>query len=273
MSAVAPASKAHMLRSTVLRLLVTLVRQFWLPALIVAGFLGIWQLYTVAFNIPRYVLPSVSQIFTAMDRDRDNLLAQTWVTLGEVALGLTIGVIAGLILATTMAYSRLLERGLYPLVIASQAVPVPTIASPLVIALGFNIWPRVVVIVLSVFFPVVVNVFAGLTSVDREQVNLMRSMSASGWQIFRHVRFPSALPLFFAGAKLAATYSVIGAVFGEWVGSDQGLGAYVLQQNATLRMDRAFAAIFLLSGLGILLFIVTSVIEHVCTPWRHRAVK
>ncbi len=186
---------------------------------------------------------------------------------------MALGILAGLILAIAMASSRTLERGLYPIVIASQAVPVPTIASPLVIALGYNIWPKVVVVILSVFFPIVVNVFVGLTSVDPELIVLMRSMSASKWKIFRHVRVPAALPLFFAGAKLAATYSVIGAVFGEWVGSDSGLGAYILQQNATLRMDRAFSGIFLLSFMGIILFILTGVIEHVSTPWRHRSTK
>jgi ABC-type nitrate/sulfonate/bicarbonate transport system permease component len=250
-----------------------LLGRYWLAALIVVAFLAVWEIFTRVFNVPRYVFPSVSAIFSALNLDRGTLLGQTGVTLQEIVLGLALGIAAGLILAVAMAYSSILERGLYPLVIASQAVPVPAIASPLVIALGYNIWPKVVVIVLIVFFPIVVNTFVGLTSVDPELLNLMRTMSASRWKVFRHVRLPAALPLFFTGVKLAAIYSVIGAVFGEWVGSDQGLGAYILQQNGTLRTDREFAAIFILSALGILLFILSGIVEYLFTPWRHRATK
>ena len=250
-----------------------LVGRYWLAGLIVAGFLALWEAYTRIFNVPRYVFPSISAIFRAMNLDRDTLITQTGVTLQEIVPGLALGIAAGLILAVAMAYSTTIQRGLYPIVIASQAVPVPTIAAPLVIALGYNIWPKLVVIVLIVFFPITVNTFEGLTSVDPELLNLMRTMSASRWKVFRHVQLPAALPLFFTGTRLAAIYSVIGAVFGEWVGSDQGLGAYILQQNGTLRTDREFAAIFILSALGILLFILAGVVEYLCTPWRHRATK
>jgi ABC-type nitrate/sulfonate/bicarbonate transport system permease component len=249
------------------------VRHYWLALTIFLAFLGLWEALTRLLNVPRYVLPSVSAIFTAMNVDRGNLIAQIGVTLQEIALGFVFGVATGMLLAVGMAHSKTLERGLYPIIIATQAVPVPAIASPLVILLGYNIQPKVVVIVLIVFFPIVVNEFVGLTSVDSELLNLMRSMSASAWKIFWYVRFPSSLPFLFAGAKLAATYSVIGAVFGEWVGSYQGLGAYLLQQNANLRIDRVFADIFVLSALGVLLFVLTGVVEYFTTPWRHRATK
>lgn len=250
-----------------------LLGRYWLSAVIVAGFLVTWEAYVRIFAVPNYVLASVTGILHALYIERDTLMTQTGVTLQEIVPGLVLGIAAGLILAIVMSYSGTVERGLYPIVIASQAVPVPTIAAPLVIALGYNIWPKLVVIVLIVFFPIAVNTFEGLTSVDPELLNLMRTMSASRWKVFRHVRFPAALPLFFTGVKLAAIYSVIGAVFGEWVGSDQGLGAYILQQNGTLRTDREFAAIFILSVLGILLFILAGVVAFLCTPWRHRATK
>lgn len=252
---------------------VGLAQRYWLALAIFVAFLALWEAYTRLARVPRYVFPSVSATLAALYADRDNLLAQTGVTLQEIALGFVCGVAAGMLLAVAMAHSKTLERGLYPIVIATQAVPVPAIASPLVILLGYNILPKIVVIVLIVFFPIVINEFAGLTSVDPELLNLMRSMSASTWKVFWHVRFPSSLPFLFAGAKLAATYSVIGAVFGEWVGSDQGLGAYLLQQNANLRTDHVFADIFILSALGILLFILTGVVEYVTTPWQHRATK
>ncbi|HZS92128.1 MAG TPA: ABC transporter permease [Chloroflexota bacterium] len=260
-------------RSRVWRNSARVIRHYWLALIIFLAFMGLWEALTRLLNVPRYVLPSVSAILSAMNVDRDNLIAQTGVTLQEIALGFVCGVAAGMLLAVAMAHSKTLERGLYPIIIASQAVPVPAIASPLVIWLGYNILPKVVVIVLIVFFPIVVNEFVGLTGVDPELLNLMRSMSASRWKVFWNVRFPSSLPFLFAGAKLAATYSVIGAVFGEWVGSDQGLGAYLLQQNANLRIDRVFADIFVLSALGVLLFILTGVVEYFTTPWRHRTTK
>ena len=249
------------------------VADYWLAIAIVASFFGGWEASTRLFNVPTFELPSLSLTIRAMITDRDNLVPQIGVTLQEIAPGLALGILIGFLLAVLMARSKTLERGLYPLLIATQAVPVPAIAAALVIILGYNIWPKIVVIVLSVFFPIAVNEFVGLTSVDPEQINLMRSMRASNWQIFRYVRLPASLPLFFAGAKLAATYSVIGAVFAEWLGSDQGLGAYLQQQNAQLRTPRVFAAILVLAALGILLFIAVGVVERICTPWRRRATK
>jgi len=249
------------------------VVEYWLAIAIVATFFGGWEASVRVFNVPAFELPSLSATLRAMVDDRDNLVPQIGVTLQEIAPGLALGVVVGFLLAVLMARSKTLERGLYPLLIATQAIPTPAIASALVIILGYGIWPKIVVIVLSVFFPIAVNEFVGLTSVEAEQINLMRSMKASNWQIFRHVRLPASLPLFFAGAKLAATYSVIGAVFAEWLGSDQGLGAYLQQQNAQLRTPRVFAAILVLAGLGILLFVAVGVVERICTPWRRRSTK
>lgn len=248
------------------------LREYWLTAVLLAAFFGGWEAVIRLFRVPVFVFPSISEILVSMGDQRDVLLGQTWPTLEVIGLGLVAGAAAGLILAILMTHSRTIERGLYPILIASQAIPVPAIASPLVIWLGYNIFPRVIVVVLIVFFPIVINEFIGLTNVDQELLNLMRSMGASRWMVFRHVRFPSSLPLLFAGLKLAAIYSVIGAVFGEWVGSDRGLGAYLQQQNAQLRSDRVFADIFVLSAIGVLLFLLTGLLERLSTPWRRQMV-
>jgi ABC-type nitrate/sulfonate/bicarbonate transport system permease component len=236
-------------------------------ALVFAG----WQWLVDVRHVQSFVLPSPREVFNAARTDRSDLLSNALYTAWEMIVGFLIGSAVGIFFATAMAHSRLAARGLYPVLITTQTIPPIALAAPLVIWLGYGIWPKVIVTAMIVFFPVLVNAYQGFTNVDADLLSLMRSMNASEWQTFRHVRVPAASTLIFAAMKLAATYSVIGAVFGEWVGSDKGIGVYILQANSRLQTDRVYAAIFVLSLIGIVAFLLVAIAEWLATPWRRRA--
>jgi NitT/TauT family transport system permease protein len=179
-----------------------------------------------------------------------------------------VGAVVGFLLALLIAYSPLLERMLYPLIVASQAVPKIAIAPLFILWFGFGIWPKVVVTVLLVFFPVVVTSAEGLMSVDRNLIDLLRSVNATPLQIFTKVRLPHALPQVLAGLKIAIALAVVGAVVGEWVGADKGLGYMILFANSQLDTTLSFAAITLLVVMGVVLFIAVDLLGRLITPWQ-----
>jgi ABC-type nitrate/sulfonate/bicarbonate transport system permease component len=217
-----------------------------------------------------FVLPSPRAVLAALSNDRSTLASDALTTLGEMLLGLLIGVVAGLALAILMAHSRLATRGLYPALIATQAIPPIALAPALVIWLGYSIWPKALVTALLVFFPVLVNAYQGLTQVEPELLVLLRSMGASTTQVLFEVRIPSAAPLLFAALRLAVTAMVIGAIFGEWVGADRGLGIYMLDALSRLQTDRVYAAIVVLTLIGVAAFLCVVVLERLLMPWRYR---
>lgn len=240
-----------------------------LGALVLLG----WEILVRARHVEPLVLPSPHAVWHVLVSDRAELASAAAVTLGEVAAGLALGAGAGFVLAVLTAHSRLAQRGLYPALIATQAIPPVVLAPPLVIWLGYSLWPKAIVAALIVFFPVLVNTHQGLLGVDRDLVALVRAMGASAWQLFWRVRLPAAAPLVFAALRLGATYSVIGAVFGEWVGSERGLGIYILEAQSRLQTDRVYAAIVVLAALGIAAYGVVAALEALATPWRRRATR
>jgi ABC-type nitrate/sulfonate/bicarbonate transport system permease component len=239
------------------------------PALVVAALIGTWQIVVRAFDVKEYVLPAPSAIARTAFTSWDILLPNLRVTVEEMLLGFGLATAVGISLGTLIALSSVFRRGIFPLVIASQTVPVIAIAPVLVIWFGYDILPRVLVTALIAFFPLTVNTVAGLRAVDPELVRLFRSLNASRIQIFRKLTFPSGLPYIFAGLKVAATLSVIGATVGEWVGADRGLGYQIVTDTAQVETARVFAAIFLLSLSGIALYLIVAGIEWISLPWRH----
>jgi putative hydroxymethylpyrimidine transport system permease protein len=159
----------------------------------------------------------------------------------------------------------------YPILIASQSVPTVVLAPVLVLVMGFTIWPKLAIIGLFTFFPIVVNTVDGLASVDREYIRMMRTLDASRLSIFRRVEFPAALPLIFSGARIGATYAAIGAVFGEWAGSNAGLGYEMLQAQGQLETPRVFAAVLLVTCVAVVLFVLVSLAERLTIPWARAA--
>jgi ABC-type nitrate/sulfonate/bicarbonate transport system permease component len=246
----------------------------WLPPIvIVAVLLGLWQLAASldvianALNIEPFLVPSPSEIAQSLWADRSLLLDNGWVTLQEVLAGFALSVAAGVAFAVMLHLSPTLRRAFYPLLVASQTVPIVVVAPILVVWLGFGIGPKLAIIALICFFPITVNTLDGLRSVDPDLTKMMRTLDASRWQTFRRVEAPTALPYFFSGAKIAVAVAVIGAVFGEWAGSSSGLGHLIQQASAQLQTARTFAAVVVLSALAIALFGLLAVIERRVAWW------
>jgi ABC-type nitrate/sulfonate/bicarbonate transport system permease component len=246
----------------------------WLPPVaIVVVLLGLWQLAAEldviahALNIEPFLVPSPSEIAQSLWADRGLLADNGWVTLQEVIAGFALSVAAGVAFAVALHISPTLRRAFYPLLVASQTVPIVVVAPILVVWLGFGIGPKLAIIALICFFPITVNTLDGLRSVDPDLMKMMRTLDASRWQTFRRVEAPTALPYFFSGAKIAVAVAVIGAVFGEWAGSSSGLGHLIQQASAQLQTARTFAAVVVLSALAILLFGLLAAIERRVAWW------
>ena len=226
-----------------------------------------WELYTWAFQINRIVLPSPSDIYHASIVNWKTLLAQSWPTFLESVLGFALAVVIGIPIAVCVANSRLLNLTLYPILIATQSVPKVAIAPIVLVWFGLGMQSKLVIAFLVAFFPMVVDTAAGMRATPPGLLELARSLRASRLQIFMKVQFPAALPFVFAGAKVAVTLAVIGAVIVEFVGSVNGLGNLLLAANSQLDSPLAWAALLWLSLLGILLFAAVVVAERLVMPW------
>jgi putative hydroxymethylpyrimidine transport system permease protein len=239
-------------------------------ALLLVALLGIWELYVDLGGVDSLILSSPHQIAQALFQDRSLLWSNFLVTAEEVLLGVLLAAIpAGFVLATAIHFSSTLRRAVYPLLVASQAIPFPIIATLLAFWLGFGILPKLVIVALVSFFSIVVTTLAGLAAVDPDLIKLMRTFDASRLRTFRHVELPAALPGVFTGAKIAVAVSVIGAVFAEQAGSSSGLG-YLLQQSIPqLLTARAYAAVVILSVFAIALFAVLTLAERMALPWAY----
>jgi putative hydroxymethylpyrimidine transport system permease protein len=244
------------------------------PALIVIALLGLWELaagwhlLADALNIEPFLIPAPSEIAEALWKDRDLLADNAWVTLQEVLLGFLCAVAAGLLFAVVLHLSETLRRAFYPLLVASQTVPIIVVAPILVVWFGFGIGPKLAIIALICFFPITVNTLDGLRSVDPDALKMMRTLDASRWGLFRRVEAPTALPYAFSGAKIAVAVAVIGAVFGEWSGATEGLGVVMDRANAQLLVPRMFAAVVVLSAMAIALFGLLALLERKVVNWR-----
>jgi len=227
----------------------------------------IWEALVRALDVPHWLWPAPSLVAATLRDDGGLLASQMWVTLREVIFGFAIALAAGLGIGIALHISSTLRRALYPLLIASQSVPTVVLAPVLVILMGYNIGPKLAIIGLFCFFPIVVNSVDGLATVDREYVRMMLTLDASRWAIFRRVEFPASLPLIFSGTRIAATYAAIGAVFGEWAGSDAGLGYEILQAKGRLDTPRVFAAVLIVTLMAIALFLLVALVERLTIPW------
>jgi putative hydroxymethylpyrimidine transport system permease protein len=226
-----------------------------------------WQLAVWLGNVPEYLLPAPSAIIADLKADWVVLGPALWVTLREVLIGFVIATITGIGLAVVLHLFGPLRRAMYPILIASQTIPVVVLAPILVILLGYGILPKLVIVALICFFPIVVNGLDGLRAVDDDFISMMYTLDASRWAIFRRVEFPGALPSIFSGMRIAATFASIGAVFGEWAGSSAGLGYVMLEATPNLLTSRIFAAILLLTVISLVLFGLVSLIERIAAPW------
>lgn len=241
------------------------------PVLFAIVVLGVWELYVTVGDVKESTLPPPSDIAQALWNDRSMLIENAWVTIKEILLGFAAAILLGVGLAVLIRSSRSVERAVYPWLVVSQMVPIPAIAPLLVIWTGFDMRPKVLVIMLVSFFPIAVNTIDGLRAAEPELMNLLRTLKANAWQRFRKAQLPAALPFMFSGLKVAAALSVIGAVFAEWVGASAGLGYLVLVLNNQTATTEMFAVIFTLALIGITLFLLVSLVERLLLPWYYES--
>ena len=239
--------------------------------LVLAVLIGIWELYSdLGGSTRRLFLPPPHQVASALYNDRSLLWSNLGVTAEEILLGVLVAAALAFALAVAIHLSRTLRRSVYPLVVVSQTIPIPMLATPLVIWLGFGIGPKLIVIAVVSFFPIVVTTLAGFASVDPDLIKLMRTFDAPRMRTFRHVELPSALPGVLTGAKVAVVVAVIGSVFAEQAGANSGLGYLFFQSINQLLEPRAYAAVVVLSAFAIALFALLTLAERLAVPWAYQ---
>jgi putative hydroxymethylpyrimidine transport system permease protein len=249
---------------------VRLVRDYGLSLLVFLLLLGIWEAVSRGGLVAVYVLPAPDQVITELWNDWGSVLrSATWVTFQEMFLGFLIAVAAGLVIAVALHWSKVVRRALYPLLIASQAIPIVVLAPILAIIIGYNISSKLVIVALVCFFPIVINTLDGLRGVDPEYVRMMRTLHGTRWLTFRRIELPSAMPPFFSGMRVAAAFAPVGAVFGEFAGSNDGLGYVMLQAGPELQTSRVLAAVLLLTVMAVLLVLAVTLAERAIAPWAH----
>lgn len=233
-----------------------------MSAAIVLALLGAWELYVRLGSVDALLLPAPSAIAEAIVEDRATLWSNLTVTAAEVGLGILLALVVGLGLAIALHLSRTARRAVYPLLVASQAVPIVVLAPLLVVWFGYDLGPKLAIIALLAFFPVVVVTLDALAATDAELLRLLRSMDATRWQRLRFVELPAAVPAALSGAKIAVAVAVIGAVFAEYSGSDAGLGHLILQSIPQLETARAWAAVVVLAAFAVLLVSILAAAER-----------
>ena len=244
-----------------------MVRRHWLSAALLAAAIGVWQAVASLPGVDNLTVASPVETARALGDDSSLLLSNAGTTLEEVLLGLALAVALGVAAAIAMHLFRPLRDAAYPLLIASQAIPIVVLAPLFVLAFDYGIGPKLAIVALICFFPITVNLLDGLRSVEPDLLKLMRSLGASRLATLWKVELPSSLPYLFSGLRVAATVSVIGAVFGEWAGADEGLGRLVLLGNNQLQTPRVYAGIVILMAMSIALFVAVSVAQRLAAPW------
>jgi ABC-type nitrate/sulfonate/bicarbonate transport system permease component len=243
------------------------------PGALIVGLLALWQLATTLWQIESWLLPSPLAILRAAGDARSLLGQHVWQTAQETLWGFLLALGVGLGLGLVIDLSPLARDALYPLLVVSQTIPIITIAPLLVIWLGYGIWPKIIVVGLICFFPIVVSTADGLRSADPELISLLLTMGATRMTIFLKVRLPGAMPAIFSGVKIAITYSVVGAIMGEWVGASKGLGVFMLRATNSFRTDWVFASIAVTAALSVALFALVAAVERLSLRWYYTAAR
>jgi NitT/TauT family transport system permease protein/putative hydroxymethylpyrimidine transport system permease protein len=245
-----------------------------LPALLLAALIGAWQIaastgtIAEALSLEKYLVPSPAEIASSLWENRSLLAENAWVTLREIVLGILWALVVGVVFAIAMHRWQVLRDASYPLIVASQTIPIVVVAPILTVWFGFGITPKIFIVALICFFPVTIAALDGLRSVDPDAIKMMRSLNASRWQRFSRVEAPAALPSLFTGVKIAVVVAPIGAVFAEWAGSSSGLGHLIQSDTAYLEVARQFATVFVLSAMALILMGLTVLAERRVVRWR-----
>ena len=238
------------------------VEDYGLFLMVVVLLISVWEWVVSQGFIPSFILPAPSSIWKSLIQNRLLLLEQHLpATLKEVLIGFVLSLVGGVTIGVSMHFFRALEKVLYPFLVISQTVPLIAISPIFIMWFGYSIWSKIAVTILTAFFPIVVSTYDGLKTGGEEYRELLLTMGANRWQIFIKIQVPLALPTFFSGLKMSVVYCVVGATIGEWLGASEGLGYFSRRMSGNLQADAVFAAIFLLSLLGIVLFLLIGFIE------------
>lgn len=250
------------------------LRVAWLPpAALVAAVLVCWEVGVALIGTPAYILPPPSAVWVAFGEVRPLLGAHILTTTTEAVAGIVAGAAAGVALAVAVWAVPLFRRLAYPLLVASQTVPMVVLAPLLVLWFGFGLTPKIIVVALIALFPVAISTVQGLAGADEEQIDLLRSMGADRRQVLRLVLVPTATPAFFAGLRIAAAYAIAGAVIGEWVGASSGLGLFLTRSQTSFRVDRVFVGVAVIAVLSVALFGIVDVLARLASPWQRVTTK
>ena len=238
------------------------------PLVAIGVILVVWELLSVFEIVPNFMLPSPVQMIQAFIEDFTTLMMHSATTLIEAVLGLVIGVSIGFAAACIMDRYDGAYKALYPLIVITQTIPTVAIAPLLVLWFGYEMAPKIILVIIVTFFPIAVGVLEGFHSADRDAINLLRSMGATDRQIFRHIKIPGALPQFFSGLRISVSYAIVGAVLAEWMGGFKGLGVYMTRVKKSFAYDKMFAVILLISVISLLLIWVVNMVQRKAMPWR-----
>lgn len=217
--------------------------------------------------VDSFMLPSPLQVVQAFIKEFPTLMEHSIVTLTEAFLGLGIGIVLGFIMAVLMDQFEVLYKAFYPIIVLTQTIPTVAIAPLLVLWFGYEMTPKVILIVITTFFPIAVGLLNGFRSTDQDSIHLLRAMGAGRWQIFRYIKLPGAMSQFFAGLRISASYAVVGAVISEWLGGFSGLGVYMTRVKQAFSFDKMFAVIFLISIISLILMKGVDYLQKICMPW------
>lgn len=244
------------------------MRANWIyPAAAILCSIALWQVSISAFAIPAYLLPPPLQVLERLGSDFGFLLHHSWITTLETLGGFVLSIVIGIPLGILLVWSRTLERAIMPLLVVSQAFPKVAIAPLIIIWFGLGLFPKVLIAFSVAFFPIVVSTIAGMRSVDSDLNDLARSMQSSALKTFLKIRLPFAMPQIFSGLKVAIAFATVGAVVGEWVGAESGLGYLLLSANANLDTTLLFAVLVALMVIGLVLYYAVEIAERLMIPW------
>ena len=243
-----------------------ITNKIWSVSAIVV-ILVVWQLACVLELVDSFMLPSPIQVVQAFIKEFPTLMEHSCVTLTEAFWGLGLGILLGFVMAVLMDQFEGLYQAFYPIIVLTQTVPTVAIAPLLVLWFGYEMTPKVILIVITTFFPIAIGLLNGFRSADNDSIHLLRAMGADRWQIFRHIKLPGAMSQFFAGLRISASYAIVGAVISEWLGGFNGLGVYMTRVKQAFAFDKMFAVIFLISIISLLLMKGVDVLQKACMPW------
>lgn len=233
----------------------------------------LWLTVSEGGLIPSYMLPSPLEVAKAFISELPILMEHSAVTIQEALYGLGIGTVLGFVFAIVMDRFDFLYKALYPILVISQTIPTIAIAPVLVLWMGFSMAPKITLVVITTFFPITVALLDGFKGVSKDEINLLKSMGASNFGIFRHIKLPAAAEQFFSGLKVSASYAVVGAVISEWLGGFEGLGVYMTRVKKAYAFDKMFAVIILISAVSLFLMAVVALIKWLSMPHKRRGNK